>query len=713
MGYQRLLVLIFILVLTSLFFNAYILLRSSPGISLPVSAFESDNFSSNENTTLIISPDVIIESESKKITPKPKDTNFTTYKQVLFNKPGSQGDNLYLERHKRITSNRKCIPMYYGILPELDDDYFRSKSFSCSGKDTNKQFTLDQGFINFKCTFNGKVYIGGPQSEERIGEHKFKDNWIQYNKPIEMGSSEYAFGICGSQKFAILRNKFNETAFNRAKKISEELHSNSNKNKRPMTLIYLFIDSLSRQIFFRNLKKTASYLKSELGSSSYSVYDFLLNNVEETYTAANIAPMLMGNKLKEHKNIVNGSLKIPEDAEKYSAQQNKTALWKLFENKGFVTMYSMESSLDFVSSVTGRKVLVDHTIGGFWRNAAIHMKFVEFTVGPQCIGGKMPHEYSLEYLKNFLENYNGVNKAAFLHINTAHEETCNRVKTLDQPLKDLLEFVLGFNDDEKVIVIAGDHGRYYKAHTVEAYTEKTMTGHFLIASRSLIDRLGLNESLSYNQDKLNSRQDWYETLKYASNFPYLNQKQKDSTIQAFKLNKGSANLFYDKINENRDCNDIGIENSLLCSCHNLIARVQEPSKLFDEISQRVADSINKFIKKFSLENECDSIISIRVINILLFVLKQGENNSFKIMTEVLTKSGSAYLEISTFTSSPKVSRQSYNRNIDLGATTSLLKDINTSSNNAHTIYHLIGDQLGKTSNSDLKHVCISNKKKLD
>ena len=709
MGYQRLLVLIVTIVLISLCFNVYMLLSSSPAIPLPISDFLPDNITSTENTESIGSADVIIESESKIILSKPKETNFTFYRQVLFNNPSSQEDILYSERHRRIDSNRKCIPMYYGVLPEIDNDYFLAKSFSCAGKDSTKQFTLDQGFINFKCSGDGKVYLGGTQSEEMIGEHKFKDNWIQYNKPIEMGPSEYAFGICGSQKFAILRNKFDKIAFNRAKKISEELRSNSNATKRPMTFIYIIVDSLSRQNFFRNLKKTASYLKTGLSSSTYSVYDFLLNNIEETYTIANIAPMLMGYKLKEHGKIVNGSLKIPQDAEKYLALQNKTALWKAFENQGFVTMYSVESSLDFVSKVTGRKVLVDHTIGGFWRNAAQSMKFVDFTIGPQCIGGKMPHEYSLEYLRNFLENYNGVNKAAFLHINTAHEETCTRVKTLDQPLKDLIEFALGFNDDEKVIVIAGDHGRYYKAHTIEANIEKTMTGHFLIASQSLIDRLGLHESLNYNQDKLTSRLDWYETLKYVSQFPYLNQKPNNSTIQNFKLNKESANLFFDKLNENRDCNDIGIENSNICLCHNLIARVEEHKKLYDEISQRVADSINKFIKKFTLEKECDVITSIKVVNILSFEIKAGETQSFKIFTEASTESGKAYLEISTFKSNPRVSRQSYNRNIDLGATTNLLKDINTSGNNGHTIYHLIADKLSKTSNSELKYVCILSK----
>jgi hypothetical protein len=707
MGNERLLLLIFILVLISLYFNIYLILGSSPAVSLPVAVFSS-NITSIDNSTLVSLKDVVIASGSKILPIKPKEFNYTVYKQVIYNNPNLQGDILYNERHKRIESNQKCIPMYYGVVPEIDNDYFNTKSFVCGGKDTTKQFTLDQDFINFKCNGGGKVYLGGTQSEEMIGEHKFKDNWIQYTRPISMGASEYAFGICGQQKFAILRNKFNKAAFDRAKKISEDLHTNSNTSKKPLTFIYLMVDSLSRQNFFRNLKKTASYLKTGLSSSSYSVYDFLLNNIEDTYTTANIAPMLLGNKLKEHNKIVNGSLKIPEDAKKYSAQQNKTAIWKEFENQGFVTMYSVESSKDFISLVTGRKVLVDHTIGGFWRNSAIHMKFVDFTIGPQCIAGKMPHEYSLEYLKNFLENYNGVNKAAFLHINSAHEETCGRIKTLDQPLKELIEFALQFNDDEKVIVIAGDHGRYYNAHTIEAYIEKTMVGHFLIASKSLVDRLGLNESLIFNQDKLNSRLDWYETLKYVSRFPYINQKPKDSAIQASKLNNGSLNLFFEKVNEDRDCENIGIDNSLLCSCHNMIAKVEQSSNLFDEISKRVVDTINKFIKKFELYNECGEIISSRVVNILSFELKKGETKSFKIFTEVLTQTGDAYIEISTFVSKTPVARQSYNRNKDLGTTTNLLRDLNTPGNSGHTIYHLIADKLSKTANSDLKYVCILN-----
>ena len=62
---------------------------------------------------------------------------------------------------------------------------------------------------------------------------------------------------------------------------------------RPMTVIHVMVDSLSRNHFYRNFPKTIEYLNT-LENPPFSLFDFKINNVMGNNSPPNVIPWLTG-----------------------------------------------------------------------------------------------------------------------------------------------------------------------------------------------------------------------------------------------------------------------------------------------------------------------------------------------------------------------------------------------------------------------------------
>lgn len=180
---------------------------------------------------------------------------------------------------------------------------------------------------------------------------------------------EYGFGKCGQKIQTVLKHRPNNDAKYRADKIKEDLEDQFDlERSRPLTVLMVVYDSVSREHFYRNFDETLEYLNDEL-DEHYEAYDFRFNNVHGNNTLSNMIPLLYGHSLQTHEDLVRGwSYKRSEDDSVFLNLQSQ-ALWKIFESYGFVTMFGYDTIYDFLAKATSRRVLTDHMFTNFWLHA--------------------------------------------------------------------------------------------------------------------------------------------------------------------------------------------------------------------------------------------------------------------------------------------------------------------------------------------------------
>jgi hypothetical protein len=625
----------------------------------------------------------------------------------LLKKHLKSSDFFNLERHRtpKVSESTKCELLSYGIFPEEDSMYFISKPFSCLRP--SEDVVLDENFV-IPCEQNPLIYVPKAEDNNFIGGGDYPNRWVN-KKSVALDGAEFALGKCGTRYFAMVRNVYKAKAATRAKELTEKImknQGNTGKSKN-FNFILLVVDSMSRQNFYRNMKNTAKYLKQEL-NSDYVVYDFLLNNAEAPTTVQNLSPLFLGERFDPYLKKVNGKHGDINDLPKFISHQNQSALWVEFEKHGFVSMFSTESYNDFISAATGRKVLTDHVLGTFWKVSGKELKFVEFSTTAQCIAGKMPHDYSLKYSKDFMKNYEKNNRATFLVINTAHEETCTRIKTLDDPMKNYLKWALEENEaDETMIVLMGDHGRYFKAVTLDSYVEKFLPAHFVIASKSFVNRVGIDKGLEMNQDKFLARLDWYETLKFLPQMIYQEKPADSSKILEFKktLQHPAVNLFYEVAKDERDCFSLGIDKNA-CVCKTNLLEIKD-AKSFEDFVKNGIDIINQVVKEKNFFEKCGKITFKKVLRSESYKVSKDFNEDVKVFAEVDVEGKKFVLVFCIFYDYERALMQGLNLNKKLVMRTSILDRINKIQGNKFKVYNVFidGEALDLGLPDDLNYLC--------
>lgn len=204
------------------------------------------------------------------------------------------------------SQNISCFPKIFGFSDEDAEVIFdRNRRFvDCSFRKTDDIKIIDNK-LHITCgkQFAVEYSLGTRPTEELLGEVDYKLDWKYYDKPVDIGDREFALSRCmRSQKQAILVNKFQKKAAERAINTTNEISKSLNltESPRPMTVLILLFDSLSRQHFYRNLPKTLEFLNKKIPNSSFASYDFLINNAHGENTLPNMVPLIYGYNLKYH-----------------------------------------------------------------------------------------------------------------------------------------------------------------------------------------------------------------------------------------------------------------------------------------------------------------------------------------------------------------------------------------------------------------------------
>ena len=503
-----------------------------------------------------------------------------------------RSQSLPLNRTRQIEnpSNVKCSPKVFGVSEQDDDKYFIPLYQYPNCSELSPGFLrIENENILFSCETKGMFVYGPPTSEEIYGKYDMEFKWQPKSKFKKHLKTEWIFGKCEELRLAYLRNVFNKEAAERSKNITairakEKLLVTK---PRPLSVFLVIIDSVSRQSFFRNLNETVDFLntkiippESEFGKGFF-MYDFLVNNAQGEKTPQNMGPILYGKSIEKLEDLLlRYSIFDPKDWGAFEDFQNKHALWKYYERNGFTTLFCFDSYTDYVSRFTGRKIFTDHVVSNFWRAASQITGYIDYADEGQCVGNKNSHEISLDYLSEFIQNYEGINKFAYFHIDVAHETTGLRLKIADKDIKNFIEKTLRYYaehpEEDVVLMMGADHGRMEIVMSREAMLEKMLPFQFVFANKQLIERMDAHHNLIHNSDRLVTRFDWHVTLKQLAHAPYgnLNSKELQEIIDVTEEHKGIS-LLSQRVNDDRECVDVRISGKF-CSCQYINYTFEEP-----------------------------------------------------------------------------------------------------------------------------------------
>ncbi|XP_033742168.1 uncharacterized protein LOC117328753 isoform X1 [Pecten maximus] len=136
-----------------------------------------------------------------------------------------------------------------------------------------------------------------------------------------------------------------------------------------------------------------------------------------------------------------------------------------------------------------------------------------------CYGGQFQHQFALDYLRLYQTRMTSLQQRfiTFLETNVGHEDTGRRIKTLDQPLASYLKFASTLNDT--LTILFSDHGNAYGNFmdiSLEGRIEMFHPFLMMVLPQGVQDKLGPAQSnaLVSNQDKLISLLDLHHMLNH-------------------------------------------------------------------------------------------------------------------------------------------------------------------------------------------------------
>lgn len=542
----------------------------------------------------------------------------------------SSGDKLEVEVRNDIEEVLKAIRMEKKLEkpPEslcvvhepvyTEEEYksiFKFKTYGDCKVPTNDLIEIFDDHVQAQCETDEPRFIVDNGDPQKFGGEQKAD--VKWSKKSDLKPhSEFAFVKCGPKSvyaFAFIR--YNQTAAARASQIQKSLTPPGSKSK-PMNILLLVFDSLSKFTVRRFLPSLTSFIQNGIAQENfhpdYSAYEFSRIGTPETYTIPNMAQLLYG----EHWDSLRKKLNIKKpEFNAYSQQhidyQRKKAIWSYLSSIGYTTLFLMDTVWDFTSRFLGRDILADHVLANYWRVAWAVYGYDDFSNKQRCIGKQNSHNLTFTYVFDYFQTYKDLNKFAYVHLDTAHENTGN-IQTAD---KDLVFFINGLfelfskHEENFALFLLSDHGlKFQKLNFDERiHLEATSPMSYFFISKEVENELRARENLWHNSFQLVGRMDINFAMKFLGHFPYgySNIDYFEEVKKEYNM-PGVVNLFTEKIKVDRTCKELQI-GDYRCVC-DWYKEFKE-----DKFVNRLVDLVGKYSLNMADGLECRIMTSYKVI----------------------------------------------------------------------------------------------------
>ena len=401
--------------------------------------------------------------------------------------------------------------------------------------------------------------------------------------------------------------------------IFKDVEDKSQSKKQSINFNIVMIDSVSRQHFYRSLKKSVSFFEklNKNNSSLASVIDFELVQSIKSRTFENLQAFFSGYVDPSKKTF--GVQEIPPEP------LNMTKLFRKLKTRGYQTLWledlcylwewGLPKDLHFLNLSSSHQETwkrmwsrlsqnfidsVDVTLAMCKIFDACGVKDGFHSPNPICFNGRHQHEYLFEYLSLYQKKLNSLGQPwfTFTMTNVGHEETGRRIQTLDSSLVNYLS--LASSMPNTLTVLLSDHGNTYGEflkRTQEGEVEKFNPFLFFIIPRYLGQQLGMSRmrALGLNSKHLITWLDLHYTLRH------LISPRSRVSKKSRSFNVSNRGLF-SPVSSQRTCNHLPLIPPNTCICEDFEQKVT--SSLGQELLAFFAvDQLNAEIQRqFSLSH---------------------------------------------------------------------------------------------------------------
>lgn len=325
--------------------------------------------------------------------------------------------------------------------------------------------------------------------------------------------------------------------------------------------VYLFgIDSMSRLITERKLKKTMRYLREELDAYVLKGYTKVADN-----SFPNLLPVFTGLKAYT-KEVPPGIDNIP-------------FIWKNFSRKGYIDHLS-EDHPGLASFQGFNSPPVTHYLRPFFmamekivsprsalNNAYMfvqHRNFLQNNVSPMCFGNQLKHKYVMDYTRRFVETYGSHLKFSFTWINEITHDFINIVELADEEILDYFKWLKDSKRlDNAVLIFFSDHGPRYSEmqNTAVGRISNLLPLFTMVLPDHIKSRFPhIHRNLKKNIERLSTHYDFFETMKDILNSDFAKKPPIDSTA----IPRGIS--LFQEIPSSRSCKTADISEHY-CPCY--------------------------------------------------------------------------------------------------------------------------------------------------
>jgi hypothetical protein len=392
------------------------------------------------------------------------------YKDKYFCKNWDKGlNNTYIDNNPSIypcsiNIPKKCLMNI--ISPFLD--FSAILKIRCENrKEKEKHFLKD--ISNLKNRHNitriGFPITIGDEEEIKGKQAMYSDTLLKYVKENLIDIDNYQLNKTEVQKNPEVIVDFRSNPYgemkikiNFDKNLSIKRKLSSNKNNNTNSILFIYLDNLSRTSFYRQYKKTSKFIKKFLKykgfsnkndkNQNYHGFEFLKYHKFNTATIGNAIPMFSGVYFNNKYYMVSIVKELKELG--YITCNVQDVCHK--ELMGIDDM-SNYSYIEFDHEYSAPNCDPNVYIYGYGlfsgENGALR----------KCLYGKESFDYSLEYARKFWKEYK-TNKRFLRIVNTyAHDYIGEKSKYTDGSLYKFLNELFSSNElNDTIVFIAGDHG---------------------------------------------------------------------------------------------------------------------------------------------------------------------------------------------------------------------------------------------------------------
>ncbi|XP_063698161.1 uncharacterized protein LOC134829095 [Culicoides brevitarsis] len=414
---------------------------------------------------------------------------------------------------------------------------------------------------------------------------EYFDSW-----PIQLSAEiEFLLVQCNTKplpnKTSIVVYKNAHVLVRKKPEVLKRIEDKSSEAKKPLSVLLIGIDSVSRLNLMRAMPKTSQYL-NENGWIEMKGY----NKIEEN-TFPNLMAILTGFNQTIACDVCN-----PQTQGKLDSCP---IIWYKFRDQGYATAYAEDQRYIGTFNYL-RAGFTSPPVDHYFRPFGIAAE--RFFSNNTCLGYKHYGELIYQYAVDLAKQYKGKPYFGLYWTNSFSHDDVSLPSSMDEKMRD---YLLELNDigslNETIVVFFSDHGMRYGAMREQPsgwYEERLPFIFFSLPEWFKREYPEFTENLKINADRLTTPFDLHWTLKHILSISTETNNTNDEEYAGLYCPK-SQSLFH-KIPYNRSCDDACITEQW-CTCMHYV-KLDKSSLMAKSAVDFVIQKINEDLAK--LENKC-------------------------------------------------------------------------------------------------------------